>query len=152
MNERWKNLGLLLLRLAGLYLALGHGWGKIESLAAGDTGFAGALGKMGFPLPGLFAWAAALSEFLGGLLVAAGLFTRWAAGFAAITMAVAAFARHHLIARLLHNAGISIVSEDTLKAWGNPELSTIFLLVMLGLALIGPGGWSLDAKLRKKGR
>lgn len=152
MNERWKNLGLLLLRLAGLYLALGHGWGKIESLAGGDTGFVNALAKMGFPLPVLFAWAAALSEFLGGLFVAGGLFTRWAAGFAGITMAVAVFGRHHFIARLLHNAGVSVVSEDTLKAWANPELATMYLLIFLCLALVGAGGWSLDARLRKKGK
>ena len=152
MNERWKNLGLLLLRLAGLYLALAHGWGKVQSLAGGDTGFVSALGNMGFPLPGLFAWAAALSEFLGGLLVALGLFTRWAAAFGAFTMAVAAFGRHHLIGRLLHATGISVVSEDTLKAWGNAELATMYLLIFLCLVMVGAGGFSLDAKFRKKGK
>jgi len=50
--------------------------------------------NLGFPAPALFAWAAALAEFLGGLLVFLGLGTRVAAAFAAFTMVVAGFARH----------------------------------------------------------
>jgi uncharacterized membrane protein YphA (DoxX/SURF4 family) len=32
-----RDLGLLILRLTGLYLAVGHGWGKIVGLASGQS-------------------------------------------------------------------------------------------------------------------
>ena len=67
-------------------------------LAGGDQGFAESLGQMGFPLPLFFAWAAALAETLGG---AAGHRSACSRGsppaFCAITMAVAAFVRHHAL-------------------------------------------------------
>jgi putative oxidoreductase len=59
-------MGSLLLRLAGLYLALGHGLGKVTGLAGGDSRLPEALAGMGFPMPVLFAWAAALAELAGG--------------------------------------------------------------------------------------
>lgn len=71
-------------------MAFAHGLGKLppsEQLIGGVT-------AMGFPLPIVFAWAAALSEFLGGLLIAAGLFTRYAAFFLGFTMVVAVFKVH----------------------------------------------------------
>jgi putative oxidoreductase len=42
----------------------------------------------------VFAWAAALSEFLGGIFLALGLFTRLAAFFIACTMLVAILGVH----------------------------------------------------------
>jgi putative oxidoreductase len=103
-------------------------------------------------MPAVFAWAAALAELVGGLLVAFGLLTRWAALFGAATMFVAAFLRHRALSHWLAAAGIGSPSEETLKAWGNPEMATLFLLILLALALLGPGGWSLDAKLRRRRR
>jgi len=50
--------------------------------------------KLGFPLPELFAWMAALSEMIGGLLIILGMGTRFAAFLIFITMSVAAFIRH----------------------------------------------------------
>src|SRR5689334_4717005 len=61
--------------------------GHIQQFAAG-------VAKMGFPYPLFFAWAAALSEFVGGILVLLGLQTRAAAFFIFVTMSVAVF-RHH---------------------------------------------------------
>lgn len=150
MNERAKNLALLLLRFAGLYLAFAHGWGKVAALAAGETRFIEGVAKLGFPAPALFAWAAALAEFGGGLLIAFGLATRWAAFFAAFTMFVAAFIRHQAVAQWLAAAGLAAASEEQLKAWGNPEMATLFLLIFLALLLSGGGGWSLDAALTRR--
>ena len=85
-TSRPTDLGLLVLRLGiGLTLALAHGLGKLPP----SDGFIEGTAAMGFPLPVLFAWAAALSEFLGGLLLAVGLATRPAAVFVSVTMAVA---------------------------------------------------------------
>jgi putative oxidoreductase len=145
-----RDLGLLILRLAGLYLAVGHGWGKIVGLASGQSRFVDGVANMGFPLPVLFAWAAALSEFGGGIAIVLGLFTRWAAAFAACTMFVAAFVRHRAASQALSWLGVAPASEESLKAWGNPELATVYLAVCLGVVLLGPGRFSIDAKLGRK--
>ena len=145
-----RDIGLLILRLAGLYLALGHGLGKVMGLASGESRFPEGLASMGFPLPGLFAWAAGLSEFAGGLAIALGLFTRWAAAFAAFTMFVAGFLRHKAASQFLSWVGIAPASEDSLKAWGNPELALVYLMVFAAIALLGAGRFSIDAKLGRR--
>jgi len=145
-----RDIGLLVLRLAGLYLAVGHGWGKVVGLAAGQSGFIEGLGKMGFPAPAVFAWAAALSEFAGGLCIALGLFTPWAAGFAAFTMFVAGFVRHRALSHFLSWLGIAPATEDALKAWGNPESALAYLMILVGVALLGPGRFSIDARRGRK--
>ena len=121
--------GLLALRvIAGLSLAFGHGIGKMppsERFIAGVT-------EMGFPLPVLFAWAAGLSEFVGGILLAVGLLTRPAALFIFITMSVAFFIRH---------AG---------DAFGERELPMMFGAAALLFVLAGAGRFSLDAVLFSK--
>jgi putative oxidoreductase len=148
-----RDIGLLILRFAGLYLALSHGWGKVFALSSGQgAGFIKGTAELGFPMPVLFAWAAALSEFLGGLLVTVGLGTRVAAAFAASTMAVAAFAHHHAHGRLLNALGVAPVSEEVLKGWGNPELALIYLLAFVAIACLGPGGLAIDARFGRKGR
>jgi putative oxidoreductase len=148
-----RDVAVLILRLAGLGLALAHGWGKVAALAMGSGDrFVEGVASLGFPLPALFAWAAALAEFGGGLAVALGLGTRVAAGFAAFTMAVAAFGRHHAHELLLVKLGLAGATPDQLKAWGNPELALVYLALFLGVALLGGGRFSLDAGLGRKRR
>ena len=145
-----RDIGLLVLRLAGLYLAIGHGWGKLSGLVSGQGRFLQGVTDMGFPLPVFFAWAAALSEFAGGMLVALGLFTPWAAGFAAFTMLVAGFGRHHAFGQFLSWLGVAPAPEETLKSWGNPELAIAYLLILVAVALLGPGRFSIDAVRARK--
>lgn len=123
-----SDVGLAFLRLAGVGLA-SHGWQKV--FGGGMSGIEATVDKMGFPLPVVFAWCAAGAELAGGLLVAVGLFTRGAATFAAITMFVAAF---------LHHA-----TDD----FATREKALAYLVIMLALACIGPGKWSLDGLVRK---
>ena len=121
------DLGLLFLRLfAGLSLALAHGLGKIPP----SQQFLAGVGEMGFPIPILFGWAAALSEFVGGILLAVGLLTRPAAFFIAVTMSTAAFIRQ---------AG---------DPFGERELALLFGAVAVTLLLTGAGRYSIDAPLR----
>jgi putative oxidoreductase len=123
-----SDVGLLFLRLAGLGLAT-HGYRKVFG---GDVKHVvSAADAMGFPLPVVFAWAAAISELLGGALVAVGLFTRPAAVFAAVTMFVAAFLHHR---------------NDSFE---DRELALLYLGVLLGLACMGAGRWSVDGIARK---
>jgi putative oxidoreductase len=140
-----KDIALLLLRLAGLGLALGHGWGKISSLATGGGDrFIAGVGALGVPLPGVFAWAAAISEFGCGLLVVLGLGTRIAASFAAFTMFVAAFFRHRFHQHILVSLGLLSASPDEVKKWGNPEMGLIYMVCFLAIVLMGGGRFSLD--------
>lgn len=143
-----KDLALLLLRLSGLGLALAHGLGKVLALSGGQGDrFVEGVASLGFPLPGLFAWAAALAEFLGGLCVALGLGTRVAAAFAGFAMFVAAFVRHHAFQHLLVAVGAMRASEETVRSWGNPELALLYLLAFATLVLTGGGRFSLDRVL-----
>jgi putative oxidoreductase len=123
--------GLLILRLfAGLALALAHGWGKIPP----SEQFVGWIGGMGFPAPAAFAWMAALAEFVGGLLLAAGLLTRPAAFVVTVHFLVVAFVAH---------------AGDTFR---ERELALMFGVVALTLLLTGPGRYSADAALEGRRR
>ena len=118
-------MGLLWLRiLMGAGIA-SHGYGKIFGghLARFTEGVA----ALGFPMPELFAWAAALSEFAGGLLIILGLGTRVAASFVFFTMSVAAFLQH---------------AHDPLNV---KELALAYWTIAGALILMGGGKWSLDA-------
>lgn len=122
------NLGLAFLRLAGIGLAY-HGYQKV--FGGNMSGFADGVEKMHFPLPMVFAWAAALSELVGGAMVAIGLYARAGAAFAAITMFVAAF--------------IATASEPFEKR----EMALCYLVIMLAVACLGAGKWSVDGLIRK---
>ena len=147
-----EDFGLLLLRLTGLGLSLVHGLPKLTELVTGQSHMAETVAKLGFPLPGVFAWAAALGECAGGLLVALGLFTRVGAALAAFTMFVAAFLQHHAFTRLLVNLRLRYLPEETLKAWGNPELALMYLAVLLAVLIMGPGRIALDSMFGTRGR
>jgi putative oxidoreductase len=149
----FQNLGLLLLRMAGLGLALAHGWAKIERLSTGQGArFVESVAKLGFPQPEVFAWAAALSEFLGGLCVALGLGTRIAAAFAAFSMGVAAFMRHRAHEHLLVVLGLRQASAETLEAWGDPEGALLYLGAFLVVLALGPGRFALDALVGRRAK
>src|SRR6185436_5271861 len=80
------NAGLALLRIfAGVALMFGHGAGKVPP----SEKFIESTANLGFPVPAFFAWAAGLSEFAGGALLALGLFTRISSFFIACTMLTA---------------------------------------------------------------
>jgi len=129
MQSQGAALGWTLVRVTfGLMLSLAHGLPK----ARGDMArFAEGVANLGFPLPTFFAWCATLTELVGGVLIAVGLFTRPAAAFAAFTMLVASI-RHR---------------PDPFSLMEKPLL---FLAVFVAVVLVGAGPWSLDAKLRRK--
>jgi putative oxidoreductase len=139
------DLGLLCIRLSGFYLALGHGLGKTIALASGQgAGFISGVEALGFPMPAVFAWAAALAELVGGLLVGMGLGTRIFAPFPLFTMFVAAFVRHRAHEQALVALGIKSVPPEVIEKWGNPELAILYLMCLAAILFLGPGRISLD--------
>lgn len=119
----------LLLRVGfGLTLSLMHGLHKLQNPDA----FLGSVATKGFPAPTLLGWAAMLSEFLGGLLLAIGLFTRPAATFIAGTLFVAAFKVH---------------ADDP---FAKKELAFAYALIGLAFALAGPGRYALDTLIARR--
>jgi putative oxidoreductase len=121
-------VGRLVLRLfAGLALAFGHGLGKLPPSAR----FVQGVEKMGLPQPEAFAWAAGLSEFAGGLLLAVGLLARPASFFILVTMLVAGVLRH---------------AADPFPV---KEKAFLFAAVALFFLLAGAGRFSLDAMIRR---
>jgi putative oxidoreductase len=123
------HLGLAFLRVfTGLSLAFAHGIGKMPP----SERFVESVGRLGFPMPEVFAWAAGISEFFGGFLLAAGFLTKPSAFFIMITMAVAAFMRH---------------TDDpyVLK-----EKALLFACVALAFLLIGCGKYGFDAIIGRR--
>lgn len=134
-KEILTTIGFLWLRiLMGIGIAT-HGYSKIfsgEELGEGVRKLAGYIESMGLPLPYLSAWLAAISEFLGGILIAIGFGTRISALFVFITMTVAAFIAHK--------------SDPFAKK----ELALAYWTIAGALILTGPGIFSLDGILWKK--
>lgn len=145
------DLGLLFIRLSGFYLALGHGLGKTIALASGQgAGFISGVEALGFPMPAVFAWAAALAELVGGLFVGLGLGTRIFAPFPLFTMFVAAVFQHRAHEHALVALGIKSVPPEVIEKWGSPELAILYLMCFAAILFLGPGRISLDYPLRRK--
>jgi putative oxidoreductase len=123
-------IGLLALRAgSGLFLASFHGWGKVTALWAhlihGEVwGFPNTVASLGFPIPLFFAALSTITEFIGGLLFAAGLYTRYVALFILINMSVAVY--RHVVTDMRY------------------ELAALFLLISLYILIKGAGRYSLD--------
>jgi len=125
--KTYPDLALLLLRVAfGLYMAIGHGWGKITAGTEKWAELGGVMGIIGLDFaPAFWGFMAAISEFVAALLVAVGLVTRPAAILVALTMTMA--------------ATMHIVTGN-----GSPESAIVYLAGFLAIALYGPGKFSLD--------
>lgn len=88
-KEQCGDVALLILRIALGFIFIQHGYGKLFGDAPGMTAFTGMVATLGFPAPALFAYAAAFSEFFGGIAILLGIFTDIASIAIAIVMLVA---------------------------------------------------------------
>jgi uncharacterized membrane protein YphA (DoxX/SURF4 family) len=126
------DVGLLILRGAGLFLLLTYGWEKfwdyVQLARAGgpwdSSGLAPLIRALGFPVPVLLGIYAMLCESAGALLIACGILTRLVATLGAFSMAGAFYTSLRL-------------QEDPLRA-------LLYLSIFAGLALAGPGKFSVD--------
>jgi putative oxidoreductase len=94
--DRLADLAWLALRVTVGASLLPHGMQKLFMTfnGPGMDKFAASLAGQGFPAPTLMAWLVALTELVGGTLLAIGLLTRPAAAALFIFMMVAAFVVH----------------------------------------------------------
>jgi putative oxidoreductase len=106
-----------------------HGWGKVSR---GPEAFVKAFGDLGFHPAIAWVWGGLLIEFVGGIALIVGLFTRFWAAAAAI--------EHAIISYLYLNNGFSWLARGY-------EYTLMWGLICLAIALRGGGPYSLDRKL-----
>src|SRR3982074_1151887 len=129
------NLGLLLIRLIFGLVMVAHGAQKLFGWFGGYglAGTGGFFESLGFRPGKRFAFAAALSEFTGGLLVILGCLGPVGAA---------------LILAVVLVASISVHWRNGLFATTNGvEVPLLYATAAVGVALIGFGNYSLDAVL-----
>jgi len=126
------DLALLVLRVVVGVLLAGHGAQKLFGVFGGGglDGTAGMFDNIGLRPGNLHARTAGTAEFLGGLLIAFGLFTPFAAA-AVIGVMTAAVVTVHA------PNGV----WNTNKGY---EYNLVLVAVAFALSGIGPGAWSLD--------
>ncbi len=128
-------LGLLLIRVVvGLSLAA-HGAQKVFGWFGGHglEGTGGFFESIGIKPGKTMAFLAGGAELVGGLLFALGLLTPVAALLIAITMLVAIFKVHA-------PNGFWVTSNGY-------EFNLVLIVIVVGVALVGAGSYSLDAIL-----
>jgi putative oxidoreductase len=127
---KYRNTGLLLLRLGIGVMFIIHGFPKLAGGPAGWTGLGGSMKVIGIDfLPVFWGFMAAATETFGGFLLIVGLFYRPACMLLVFTM---------IIAALVHFG-----KGDGLQGASHAiELGIVFF----SLIFIGPGKYSVDKK------
>ncbi|MDK2971089.1 MAG: putative oxidoreductase [Candidatus Sumerlaeota bacterium] len=130
---RRADLGLLTLRIAVGVIFAAHGASKLFDKGVGNVakGFDG----LGIPLPAISAYLATFTEFAGGLMVIAGVLTRWISVPLAFTMVVAFL--------FVHKDGGFFLPKGA-------EYVFFLFLTTVSLLFTGAGRYSVDALLMKK--
>jgi putative oxidoreductase len=126
------DLALLVLRLVVGLLFVGHGAQKLFGVFGGGglEGTAGMFDNIGLQPGWLHARAAGTAEFLGGALIALGLFTPFAAAAVIGVMTTAVITVHARNGIWNTNQGY--------------EFNVVLSAAVFALAGIGAGAWSLD--------
>jgi len=128
---RLVDLGPLFLRLGVGAVFAWHGWLKLDG---GVDAYAEFLASLNIPAPEIMAWLQIAAEGIGGLLLIAGLFTR----FVTLPLIVVMIGAIWLV-----KAEVGFIVPDV----AGFELEVSLLSGLLGLLFIGPGWISLDGIL-----
>jgi len=132
--DEYRDFGLLILRIGIGILFIWHGYVKLSGGPETWIGLGKALSVMGiYFAPTFMGLLAALSEFVGGILLILGLLTRPACFFLLCTMVVA--------------TSMHLANGDPRQIFSQPlGLAILFF----SLLFIGPGKYSLDETWSKK--
>ena len=131
--RRVDGIALSVLRIVVGIVFVVHGFGKLM------TGFgtvSESFAEMGIPLPLVSAIMVALAEVVGGLALAAGFYTRLATVPLIVTMLVAMIMVHLRNGFFIYNSGY--------------EYTLVLLVVLVVIAVTGPGAIAVDNLLGKK--
>lgn len=134
-RETIVDAALLVARIALGGTMAAHGAQKIFGIWGGPgmEGFTAMLGGLGFAVPAIWAWAASLAEFAGGLFIVLGILPRVSASLIAATMFVAAVFVHGKNGFFAMNGGF--------------EYPLFVMLIAVSLAIAGSGKLSVFNKL-----
>lgn len=126
----WAPRVLSILRIVAGLLFLAHGTQKI-------LGFPAMAGGAPMPDAMTLSWVAGVLELILGALIVPGLLTRPAAFLASGEMAFAYFIGH--------------APRDFYPVLNGGDAAILYCFVFLYLSVAGPGPWSLDALMRRRG-
>lgn len=127
--DRFRDLGILILRIGIGFMFINHGWPKISGGVETWKGLGMTMDNFGISfLPEAWGFLSAIAEFGGGILFAVGLFFRPVALMMALNMAVAV--SFHLMSQ----------GQTFMQASQPIEL----LIIFVSAFFIGPGKLSLD--------
>ena len=129
MHTAWRPHLLSVLRIITGFLFVAHGTQKVFDYPSSGKGAVELMSFMGFT---------GILEFVGGLLILFGLFTRVTAFILSGMMAVAYFMAH------APGGFLPLVNKG--------ELAVLYCFVFLYMAIAGGGSLSLDALLRRSGK
>ncbi len=136
-TTRVQDSALLLIRLAVAAIFLYHGSQKLFGLFGGPglAGVATIFSHMGLPYPYISAVLSGCAEFFGGLIFLLGSGLRISAVPLSFNMLVATVVS-------AHHGGFSVMT-------GGCEYPLSLLVVVVAMGLLGPGGFTLGALLRR---
>lgn len=127
-SERWAPYAVAALRIVTALLFLEHGTAKL--LGFPET-------AMAYPPMWSLLWVAGWMEIIGGLLLLAGLWTRWIAFLLAGEMAIAYWYVH--------------APQSPFPLVNQGEAAILYTFIFIMLAVVGAGEWSID-KIRARNR
>lgn len=132
--DRLQPLALLVLRVALGAIMIAHGK---EKVFGGMAKHIAMVHSLGVPAPTFMAYLSAGTEFVGGILLVIGLFTRIASFATLIDMLVAIFKVH---------------IKNGFTGQGNYQFPLALGVIAFALIFYGAGPIALDWALGKKGR
>ena len=134
--NRLQSFLLLLIRLYWGWQFAQTGWGKLHNLSHVSQFFA----SLGLPTPGVTALFVALVEFVGGILLALGLGSRFVALVLFVNMTVAYWTADRIAFLGVISAPDKFYAADPFTFW----FASLIILIF------GPGVFAIDWFFRRK--
>lgn len=121
-SGNYKDIALLILRLALAIIMIVHGWQKIKNLPQAREQFS----NMMVPMPLVTSFYAALVEFFGGFMLFVGFYSGWVAFAFAVD--------------ILGTMIFVTFKQGFMNGW---ERDFVLFIMALTILLGGPGAWAV---------